>query len=73
MIARRMAGRLGDGGGPGTRRGFFPRPRRALPGEAEVLQVSEGDAGHERVPVQARPGAPLEVADAQLPLELLAR
>jgi hypothetical protein len=39
MMARRTAGRLGDGGGPGTRRGIFPRPRRALPGEAEVLQV----------------------------------
>src|SRR3712207_6737402 len=73
MMARRMAGRLGDGGGPGMRRGIFPRPRRALAGEAEVLQVSEGDAGHQRVPVQPGPGAPLEVAQAQFLLELLVR
>src|SRR3712207_8837542 len=71
MMARRTAGRLGDGGGPGTRRGIFPRPRpAAVLGEAEVLEVGEGDAGHERVPVQAGPGAPLEAAEAQLPLEL---
>ena len=73
MMARRTAGRLGDGGGPGTRRGIFPRPRPALPGEAEVLQVSEGDAGHQRVPVQAGPGAALEVPEAQFLLELLVR
>ena len=29
MMARRTAGRLGDGGGPGTRRGIFPRRRAA--------------------------------------------
>jgi hypothetical protein len=64
MTARRTAGRLGDGGGPGMRRGIFPRPRpAALPGEAEVLGVREGDAGHQRVPVQTRPRAPLEVAE----------
>src|SRR3712207_933659 len=73
MMARRTAGRLGDGGGPGTRRGIFPRPRRALPGGAEVLQVGEGDAGHQRVPVRAGPGAPLEVAQAEFLLELLVR
>src|SRR3712207_4496994 len=74
MMARRTAGRLGDGGGPGTRRGIFPRPRRAaLPGEAEVLQVGEGDAAHQRVPVQPGPGAPLEVAEAEFLLELLVR
>src|SRR3712207_6376314 len=73
MMAGRTAGRLGVGGGPGTRRGFFPRPRPALPGEAEVLQVSEGDARHQRVPVQPRPRAPLELAEAQLLLELLVR
>ena len=71
MMARRTAGRLGDGGGPGTRRGIFPRPRPALPGEAEVLQVSEGHAGHQRVPVQAGPGPALEVAEPELLLELL--
>ena len=71
MMARRTAGRLGDGGGPGRRRGIFPRPRRALPGEAEVLQVGEGEAGHQRVPVQAGPGPALEVAQAQFLLQLL--
>src|SRR3954471_12661805 len=71
MMARRTAGRLGDGGGPGTRRDIFPRPRRALPGEAEGLQVGEGEAGHQRMPMQAGPGAALEVAQAQFLLELL--
>src|SRR3954471_378563 len=71
LMARRTAGRLGDGGGPGTRRAIFPRPRRALPGEAEVLQPDEGHAAHQRVPVQAGPGAALEVAQAQFLLELL--
>src|SRR3712207_2158596 len=73
MMARRTAGRLGDGGGPGTWLRVFPRPRRATPGAAEVLQVSEGDAGHQRVPVQPRPGPPLEVPQSQLLLELLVR
>lgn len=71
MMARRTAGRLGDGGGPGIRRGIFPRPRRALPGEAKVLQVGESHAGHQRVPVQAGPGSPLEVPEAQFLFELL--
>src|SRR3954469_4913973 len=71
MMARRTAGRLGDGGGPGTRGSIFPRPRRALPGKATVLQVGESHAGHQRVPMQARPGAALEVAEAQFLLELL--
>jgi hypothetical protein len=52
MIARRTAGRLGDGGGPGTRLGIFPRPRRALPGEAKVPQIGKRDTRHQRVPVQ---------------------
>src|SRR5215213_1242912 len=73
MMARRIVGKLGDGGGPGTWRRVFPRPRRAMPGEAEVLEVGEGDAGHQRVPVQPRPGAPLEVAQPQFLLELLVR
>ena len=67
-MARRTAGRLGDGGGPGTRRGIFPRPRpaaAAVLGEAEVLEVREGGAGHERMAVQPRPRAPLEVAEAE--------
>ena len=52
---------------------FFPRPRRALPGEAEVLQPGESHAGHQRVPVQAGPGPALEVTQAQLLFELLVR
>jgi hypothetical protein len=71
MMVRRTAGRLGDGGGPGTRRGIFPRPRRALPGEALVLQVGEGHAGHQGVPVQAGPGPALEVAETEFLLQLL--
>ena len=70
-MARRTAGRVGDGGGPGTRLGIFPRPRRVLPSKAKVLQVSEGHAGHQRVPVQAGPGAALEVTEAEFLLELL--
>jgi transposase len=62
MMARRTAGRLGDGGGPGTWGCIFPRPRPVLSGEAQVLQVSIGDAGHQGVPVQACPGPALEVA-----------
>ena len=65
MMARRTAGRLGDGGGPGIQARIFPRPRRALPSKATVLQVGEGHAGHQRVPVQASPGPALEVAQAQ--------
>src|SRR3712207_368460 len=74
MMARRTAGRLGDGGGRGTRPGIFPRPRpAAVLGEAEALQPGEGDAGHQRVPVQPGPGAAFEVPEAQLLLELLVR
>src|SRR5690349_18483987 len=71
MMARRTAGRLGDGGGPGTRRDIFPRPRQALPSEAKVLQPGESHAGHQRVPMQAGPGSALEVAQAQFLFELL--
>jgi ferredoxin len=46
-MARRVAGRLGDGSGPGTRRGNFPQPRRALPDEAETLQTGKGKTGHQ--------------------------
>src|SRR3954453_19704277 len=73
MMARRTAGRLGDGGGPGTRRGIFPRPRRMMLGEAAVLEVGEGDEGHQGGRVQPRPGAPLEMVETQLLLELLMR
>lgn len=73
MTAWWTAGRLGDGGGPGTRGGIFPRLRPAMRGEAEMLQSGEGDAGHQGVPVQPSPGSALEVAEVQLPLELLVR
>ncbi len=38
-----------------------------------MLQVGEGDAAHQRVPVQAGPGAPFEMAQARFLLELLVR
>src|SRR3954466_2883173 len=69
MMARRISGSEGCGGGP-LPSTFFPPPRRP---QAPVLQVGEGDAGHQRVPVQAGPGPPLEVAEAELLLELLMR
>ena len=72
-MARRTAGRLGDGGGPGTRGGIFPRPRRSKFGEAKVLEIGEGDARHQGVSVQPRPGASLEMAETKLLLELLMR
>ncbi len=40
-------------------------------GKAQVLQISEGDTGHQRVPVQPGPGAALEVTQPQFLLELL--
>src|SRR4051794_28781935 len=49
----------------------LPRPRRALPGKATVLQVGESHAGHQRVPMQARPRPALEVTQAQFLFELL--
>ena len=73
MIARRTAGRLGCGGGPpaGSNLPVFPPPARGL--EAQVLQVGEGDAGHQHVSVQATPRPTLEVAETQLLLQLLMR
>ena len=65
---RRTAGRVGRGGGPGEPASLFsPRP------EPQVLEERERDHGHQRVPVQAGPGAALEVVEAQLLLELLVR
>ena len=56
MMARRMAGRLGCGGGPplGSGLDLFPPPADGL--EPQVLEVGEGHAGHQRVSVQAGPG-----------------
>ena len=67
MRARRISGSEGCGGGP-LRSTFFPPPRRL---QAPVLQVGEGDAGHQRLPVQACPGPALEVAEAEFLLQLL--
>ena len=65
-MAWRTAGRLGLGGGPSG--AFFPPSRRC---ETSVLEEGEGDHSHERVPVQARPRATLEVVEAEFLLELL--
>src|SRR3954470_13366652 len=67
MMARRISGSEGCGGGP-LPSTFFPLPRSL---QAPVLQVGEGDAGHQRVPVQACPGPALEVAEAEFLLQLL--
>ena len=72
-MALRTAGKLGCGGGPGRRVQVFFPPRPTVLGEAQVLQKGIGDAGHQRVPVQSRPRAALEVAEAQFPFELLMR
>lgn len=55
------------------RGGHFSRPRPTVLGEAQVLQKGVGDAAHQRVPMQPRPGTALEVPQAQLALELLMR
>src|SRR3982751_3896085 len=65
-MRRRMAGRLGPGGGPGSggvSALFSP--------EAEVLEEGEGELAQERVVVQAAPAPTLEVVQPQLFLELL--
>src|SRR4051812_588936 len=67
MMARRIAGSEGCGGGP-LPSTFFPPPRSL---KAAVLEKGEGDAGHQRVPVQAYPGPALEVAEAEFLLQLL--
>src|SRR4029453_16330515 len=67
MMARRISGSEGCGGGP-LPSTFFPPPRSL---QAPALQVSEGDAGHQRGPVQPCPGPALEVAEAEFLLQLL--
>ena len=47
---------------------LFPPPRRL---QAPVLQIGKGDAGHQRVPMQAGPGPAFEVAEPEFLLELL--
>ena len=69
MMARRISGSEGCGGGPlGS---TFFSPTRSP--EAPVLQIGESDAGHQRVPMQAGPGPTLEVAEAEVLFELLVR
>src|SRR5215203_2813223 len=65
MIAVRIAGRLGWGGGPIL---FFSPFRRF---ESPVLQIEEGDHTHESVAMQTAPGSPFEVIEAKFLLELL--
>lgn len=72
-MARRTAGRLGEGGGPGIGVRIFPPPHPAVCGEVEVLQVSTGDAAHQRMSVQAGPGPPFEVPETEFLLQLLMR
>src|SRR4051794_975320 len=67
MMARRISGSEGCGGGPAGS-SFFP-PTRSL--QAPVLQIGKSDAGHQGVPVQTGPGPALEVAEPELLLELL--
>src|SRR3954454_18413426 len=67
MMARRISGSDGCGGGPPGAT-FFPLPRRL---QAPVLQIGKGDAGHQRGPMQAGPGAALEITEAKFLLELL--
>src|SRR3954469_19932836 len=67
MMARRISGSDGCGGGPLRPTFFSPTRRLQAPG----LQIGKGDAGHQRVAMQAGPGPALEVAEAELLLELL--
>ena len=57
-MACRTAGKLGRGGGP--RIVFFPPCLRG-----DVLEEGVGDHRHERMTVQALPGASLEVIEAE--------
>src|SRR5215207_750104 len=65
---RRVAGRLGPGGGPGS--GGAPA---LFPPEPEVLQEGEGELAQQGVVMEPAPAPALEVAQPQLALELLVR
>ena len=68
MMRRRTVGRLGCGGGP------VPIvPSAPFPPEPQVLQEGEGQLAQQSVVVQAAPAPALEVAQPQLPFELLVR
>ena len=65
-IRRRIAGRLGLGGGPGSDGVgalFSPEP--------QMLEESKGELAEEGVVVQPAPAPALEVVEAQLVLHLL--
>jgi hypothetical protein len=68
-MARRNSGSVGLGGGAFS--GRFFSPCRGL--EPKVLEVGTSDACHERVSMQASPGPPFEVIEAEFLLELLMR
>jgi hypothetical protein len=65
-MRRRIAGRLGLGGGPGSE--GVPA---LFPPEPQVLQEGKGELAEKRVVVQAAPGPPREVVEPQLVFELL--
>jgi hypothetical protein len=65
-MRRRMAGRLGWGGGPVS---VFPRV--LFSPEPQMLQEGEGQLAQQRVVVQPTPAPALEVIEAQLVLHLL--
>src|SRR6201995_5623517 len=67
MMARRISSSDGWGGGPWGHP-FFSATRRL---QAPVVQIGKGNAGHQRVPMQAGPGAAFEVTEPELLLELL--
>ena len=65
-IRRRIAGKLGLGGGPAP-----VAPAGLFPPEPQVLEEGHGELAQERVVVQAAPAPALEVVQAQLVLHLL--
>src|SRR6187402_3257849 len=65
-MRRRIAGRLGLGGGPGS--AGLPT---LFPPEPQVLEESKRELAEEGVVVQAAPAPALEVIEAQLVLHLL--
>src|SRR3954469_10977203 len=67
MMARRISGSDGCGGGPLWPTFFSPTRRLQAP----VLQIGKADAGPQGVAMQAGPGPALEVAEPQFLLELL--
>src|SRR5579885_3557160 len=67
MTARRTSGSVGFGGAVGV--GCFFPPRRCA--EPQVLEVGEGDAAHQRMPMQPGPRSPLKGAEPKFLFELL--